>query len=75
MLLSIGISFYQKFMKTDETVDSLSSVASTYMTNNSVDAFGERVPKKPKKSIESLLDSTKKNRRGFDKKLFNHTQM
>ena len=61
MLLSIGISFYQKFMKTDETVDSLSSVASTYMTNNSVDAFGERGleswPMFPGRRVHRVLES------------------
>jgi hypothetical protein len=66
MLFSLESSFYKKVIKAEETMDSNSSIATSYLTNHSIDAFGDRV------ASPSLL--TNRNNYMKNKKLFN-TQM
>ena len=73
LLLSIEHGFYQKLLKVEETADSLSSVATSCLTNNSVDAFGERIPRTPIAG-QSFFNPANRSVYMGNKKLFN-TQM
>ena len=69
LLLAIEHGFYQKLLKVEETADSLSSVATSCVTNNSVDAFGERVPRTA--PGQSLFNAANRSVYMGNKKLFN----